>query len=608
MRLVFTFTFALAALSAGCGSKTGPGTGDAGTAFDRIEVSPPSATLTIALGATATQAYTVFGVRGATKVDVTASCALSIDASFGLFTGGTLTVSPHGGKTPVLASCSGLSAAGELIVNLTGVVVDPSAPPNAGDVFGGATPGSDPAHTPVIEYPINTAVSPRNIPSIEMQWKASGNDLFHVALTSSFGTVNVYTANLTSTLSAADWDAVAGTAAGEQLKIVVEGLVLAAPTTRYATEATSITMSTDKVDNTAIYYWESSKGNIMSQTFGATTEPSLVKDGCTSCHSVSRGGSRIGYSRCVGNDCGQLYAGFLRFDSATQTWKEAVNANAKKIQGSYTTFAPTGNPFTSDDKAVALVSRADGTLRLYDPDSGDEVPSNVAVAKNLPNTPKSVLMADWSPNGRQVVFAATPNANQWIDLDGGRIATMSYNYIANQHVFGDPHYLVADPITLPSGTYTNFFFPSFSPDGAVVVFDAARKGWRDFRDAASPGQRLMLTDAAGTWITDLTALNGGDGNADVTWAHWSPAASNDYYWMVFSSERDYGHKVTATNTNATCKQNGVKQCKQIWIGAIAKNKVGAAGVDPSAPPMWLPGQDTQTDNISPFWSVPAGLQ
>jgi dipeptidyl aminopeptidase/acylaminoacyl peptidase len=607
MRLVFTLSFALAALSGGCGSKTGTG-GDGGADFDSIEVSPPTATLTVALGATATQAYTVYGVRGSTRTDVTTSCALTIDASFGSFSGGTVTVNPHGGKTPVLASCSGLSGAGELIVNLTGLVVDPSAPPNAGDVFGGATPGTDPAHTPVIEYPINAAVSPRNIPSIEMQWKASGNDLFHVALTSSFGTVNVYTANLTATLSAADWDAVAGTAAGEQLQIVVEGLVVAAPATRYATAATRITMSTDKVDNTAIYYWASSKGNIMSQTFGATTEPSLVKDGCTSCHSVSRAGSRIGYSRCIANDCGQLYAGFLRFDAASQTWKESVDANAKKIQGSYTTFAPTGNPFTSDDKAVALVSRADGTLGLYDPDSGAELPSNITVAKNLPNTPRSVLMADWSPDGRQVVFAATPNANQWIDLDGGRIATMSYNFTANQHVFGDPHYLVADPITLPSGTYTNFFFPSFSPDGAVVVFDAARKAWRDTGDAASPGQRLMLTDAAGTWITDLTALNGGDGNADVTWAHWSPAASNDYYWMVFSSERDYGHEVTAGNAAASCKQNGVKQCKQIWIGAIAKTKVGTAGVDPSAPPMWLPGQDTQTDNISPFWSVPAGLQ
>ncbi len=605
MRLAVPLLLLLGTLTTGCGKSGGD---DEPGDFDRVEVSPPTATLTVALGGTATQDYTVFGVRGSTRRDLTAKCVLTLDASFGSFAGARVTVQPRGGKAEVRAACGALSGTGELIVNLTGTVVGPGAPPNAGDIFGGATPGSDPARTPVIEYPIDRAVSPRNIPSIEMQWKAAGNDLFHVSLTSSHGVVHVYTTDVEATLSAVDWEAVAGTAAGEDLQITVEGLAAAAPTTRYASTTTKLTMSTDKVDDTAIYYWASSKGNIMSQTFGATTEPELVKDGCTSCHSVSRSGSRIGYSRCIGGNCNELFAGFLRYDDIGQTWKEAVNANDKKIRGSYTTFAPTGNPFTSDDRAIAMVTLADGSLALYDPDSGAAVPSNIAVSRSLPNAPKSVMMADWSPDGRQVVYAATPNANDWIDLDGGRIATMSYNFTANQHVFGTPRYLVPDPITLPSGTYTNFFFPSFSPDGAVIVFNAARARWRDFGDAGRPGQRLMLTDAAGTNVTDLTALNGGDVNADITWAHWSPAASNDYYWIVFSSERDYGHEITAANTAASCKQNGVKQCKQIWIGAVAKNKVGMAGVDPSAAPMWLPGQDTQTDNISPFWSVPAGLQ
>jgi hypothetical protein len=31
-------------------------------------------------------------------------------------------------------------------------------------------------------------------------------------------------------------------------------------------------------------------------------------------------------------------------------------------------------------------------------------------------------------------------------------------------------------------------------------------------------------------------------------------------------------------------------------------------MDPSAPPMWLPGQNALANNISPYWSVPAQLQ
>ena len=117
----------------------------------------------------------------------------------------------------------------------------------------------------------------------------------------------------------------------------------------------------------------------------------------------------------------------------------------------------------------------------------------------------------------------------------------------------------------------------------------------------------MLADSAGAWVSDLTAMNGGHVDLDITWAHWAPTISNDYYWIVFSSERDYGHRTTAATSPASCKQNGVTQCKQIWIGAVAKNRLGGT-LDPSAPPMWLPGQNPLANNISPYWSVPTKLQ
>ena len=117
----------------------------------------------------------------------------------------------------------------------------------------------------------------------------------------------------------------------------------------------------------------------------------------------------------------------------------------------------------------------------------------------------------------------------------------------------------------------------------------------------------MLADADGRWVRDLTALNGGDGDLDITWAHWAPIASNDYYWIVFSSERDYGHRTTAATSPASCRANGVTQCKQIWMSAIRRDRL-TGQVDPSAPPMWLPGQDALANNISPYWSVPTDVR
>jgi hypothetical protein len=101
----------------------------------------------------------------------------------------------------------------------------------------------------------------------------------------------------------------------------------------------------------------------------------------------------------------------------------------------------------------------------------------------------------------------------------------------------------------------------------------------------------------------------GSGDLDTTWPHWAPGSTSDYDWIAFSTERPYGHEITQANTAAGCIQNGVLECKQIWIGAISKAKLAAGmTMDPSSPPVWLPGQDTQADNLSPYWTAPPGLQ
>ncbi|MBC7976972.1 MAG: hypothetical protein H7138_18505, partial [Myxococcales bacterium] len=84
MRLAVPLLFLLGAITTGCGKSGGD---DEPGDFDRVEVSPPTATLTVALGGTATQDYAVFGVRGSTRRDLTAKCVLTLDASFGSFAG-----------------------------------------------------------------------------------------------------------------------------------------------------------------------------------------------------------------------------------------------------------------------------------------------------------------------------------------------------------------------------------------------------------------------------------------------------------------------------------------------------------------------------------------
>ncbi len=602
----------LAFVVAACGSQSGDGDDEP---VSRIEVEPAFASVTVALGGTASQEYVVYGITANGKRDITTDCVLALDPVFGSFTDATAIVGPHGGKTTVAAVCGENTGEAVLNVSLTGDVIQPGTPAGAPGMFGVATAGTDISRFPAVEYPIDGAVSPRNMPPIEIQWTAAGSDLFHVTLQSTFVTVNIYTTSLESLITETDWANILESTAGDNLAVSVEGLAQAAPTEKYASPSVTMRIARDTIDRTAIYWWASSQGNIMTQQFGTLSAPSLVKDDCTSCHSVNRAGTRIGYSRCVGadggsnNSCSELYAGFMKYDPDTKAWVDIVDARNKAIHGSYTTFAPVGNPFPSDAQSLAMVAMASGShLALYDPDTGLPVASNLPAQSQLgPGTPRSATMPDWSPDGNTVAFASTPNADQWIDISGSRIATMSYQYTGGAHVFGDPQLLFTDPITLQNGIYNNFFFPSYSPDGALIVFNAARAAWRNFTDSRIPGQRLMLADANGAWVVDMPALNGGFDDRDITWAHWAPTVGTDYYWLVFSSQRDYGHLLNEGNTFAGCIGNGVRQCKQLWIAAIARNKLTGL-LDPSSPPMWLPGQDMRADNISPYWSVPAGLQ
>lgn len=601
-RVLATVAFGLLA---GCASHHhGGGDPDGGGGYSAIRVAPSTLTLSIPLGGSQTEQYAVFGTDATGEHDITSTCALSVDSAFGAFAGATLTAGPHGGQTLVMAACGAASATATLQINLVGSTVAPGAPGNSDQLFGAATLGTDATRTPTIEYPIDQAVAPLNLPPIEVQWMSSGNDLFHVHLASTYAAIDVYTTDLQTTFATIDWTAIAGTAVGDVLDITVEGLAQASPATKFASTPVAFRLSHDTIDTSAIYWWSSSAGSIMTQTFGQTTQPSPVIANCSGCHALSRTGSRIGYSRCVAGQCNGEWVGFMHYDDQAQTWREVVNADNKAIAGTYTTFAPVGNPFPDDTQSVALVTSMSGTLGLYDPDTGTPVASNLA---SVAIASHSATMPDWSADGSKVVFASA-DPGQSIDVSHSSIAMMPYSYTGGQHTFGTPSVLVQQPLTVNGQSYTNLYFPSFSADGQLIVFDAARSSWRNFTDAKAAGQRLMIVNSSGGSPIDLLALNGGTDDHDITWPHWAPGDTTDYYWIVFSSERDYGHEVTAaTSASTTCIRNGVKQCKQIWIGAISKAALMSGQIDPSSPPVWLPGQDIHNDNISPYWTVPAGL-
>src|SRR5450755_4413375 len=102
------FVATLIAFATACAHHGG---GDDGTGmYSSIRVVPDPVTLVIPLGGTAQQNYTVLGTDGSGEHDITATCAFTIDGTFGAFAAATLTAVPHGGITQVQAACADLSA------------------------------------------------------------------------------------------------------------------------------------------------------------------------------------------------------------------------------------------------------------------------------------------------------------------------------------------------------------------------------------------------------------------------------------------------------------------------------------------------------------------
>ena len=75
----------------------------------------------------------------------------------------------------------------------------------------------------------------------------------------------------------------------------------------------------------------------------------------------------------------------------------------------------------------------------------------------------------------------------------------------------------------------------------------------------------------------------------------NPISVGGYSWVVFVSPRDYGNRMQSA-TNPTYENR-----KQLWVAAVDGNP--QAGVDPSHPAFWLPGQDLTTINMSGYWAL-----
>ena len=199
----------------------------------------------------------------------------------------------------------------------------------------------------------------------------------------------------------------------------------------------------------------------------------------------------------------------------------------------------------------------------------------------------------WSHDGKTIVYSST-NAGQDGRLNVG--ASDLYSVPYNDRAGGDA-------VALPGASDASYdeYYPAFSPDDALVVFDRVPTGAAMY---ANPAAELYVVPAeGGTNLATRLAANDPPTCSGMTspginnhWAKWAPepevalGSAKRYYWLIFSSNR-YG------TPPVVAMDKSVVQVSQLYATAIVVDETSTT----TFPAIYLWNQSAATLNTTPAW-------
>ena len=170
----------------------------------------------------------------------------------------------------------------------------------------------------------------------------------------------------------------------------------------------------------------------------------------------------------------------------------------------------------------------------------------------------------------------------------GVLAIMDYNNATQK--FSNYQVLTVPPAG------RQYSWPAFTPDNKYVVYQNGVG--EDLATWSGNTGKIFAVNTVTKQVTFLGNLNG-DGylpqgardenkNYEPTIA---PIASGGYFWVMFTSRRTYGNKLTGSES----------ETKRLWVSAIDINS--PAGMDPSHPAFYIAGQELTSGNSRGFWAL-----
>jgi hypothetical protein len=219
---------------------------------------------------------------------------------------------------------------------------------------------------------------------------------------------------------------------------------------------------------------------------------------------------------------------------------------------------------------------------MYDPRSGTTIAMTGFV--------QYAQMPMFSRDGTKIVF------NDYDSGGGHSLAMMDFD--STRNAFSNKVSLFTDPSLYPG-------WPFFTPDGKWVVFAlGSSPNYASLTNPPSPGtgtSDLYVVDVASHTAHALDAANGFANGASYMpypnrdehlgfYPTVSPVAAGGYFWVFFTSRRNYGNTIVGSVDDP--------KSKKLWVTALSLD--AQPGTDPSHAAFYLRGQEEASGNIRAF--------
>jgi hypothetical protein len=566
-----------------------------------LSISPSHASLTSLDGATAKQSFTLEakysdGTSGALTTGVSWTSDSpplgAVDGS-GLYT----TTGSLGGVAQVSATVQGQKATAALTIKLVLQQNPAMALPAVATSLQAAT---TPDAAVVWAYPYDGTVWPRRLLPPILQWNGgAATDVYYVHILGPTFELQEFTTATGAPASSFPLDPTIW----EQLTDSSSGPATITVARWDGTTATQIMSQTWTIAPASmrgtIYYWSNNLGRVLRIQPGAAmpddfanvpplNDPTQYPQGTClmTCHTVSADGSTLISGGGVFGGSFDLKTNQPTYNlgygwgTAAQSWQG--------IQWLASAVSPTGKYLAINAQANQLSPSVGGPSTL----AGLYLTSTGALVANSGIDAMNLFTPAWSPPGNAIAYVTTDDS-PWGNLGNGDLHAMSFDETKTP-MAGNDQLLVTGAT---STTFPNVSWPTFTPDGKGIVF---QRGTSSTTWQGHTADLSFVAATPGSPETPLDALNGttypfAAGARDLHYNFepaFAPVAAGGYFWVVFTSRRTYGNRLTGDPTTV----------KQLWIAAIDQSPT--VGKDPSHPAFHLTGQDEGNLAMRAFYALP----